>query len=274
VIRRTLSTFALWALVLSLAWWGGAPALAAFVAVVGLLTQWEFYVLARRGGIDVLESSGMLSGVLVLFGPFFLPSRLPDTVPLALGVVFCALEVLRRAPPTRVPVLLWTLAGLVYAAFMLHFPVRLLAGPELPGAMAIACFVWTVGVAKFCDVGALLGGMAFGRRAMAPQISPKKTWEGAAAGVVTSVAVGVGSVALAREYFPDWFTPVVAGLLAAPLAVLAIVGDLIESVFKRHAGAKDAGGAIPGIGGVFDMTDSLILVAPVAYACFVLGSAP
>jgi phosphatidate cytidylyltransferase len=138
-----------------------------------------------------------------------------------------------------------------------------------PGSdMGLALCLWLVAVAKFCDVGALLTGMAIGRHKLAPHISPKKTWEGAAGGVLTAAAVGAGIAALLPDYLPASFAPAVAALVAVPLAVVTIVSDLIESAMKRRADLKDAGKLIPGIGGAFDLTDSLILTAPVAYVIF------
>jgi phosphatidate cytidylyltransferase len=105
---------------------------------------------------------------------------------------------------------------------------------------------------------------------MAPGISPKKTWEGAIGGVVISAGVGALLAHLLARFYPAGFTPVFAALVAVPIAVLAIVSDLVESVIKRRADTKDAGAAIPGIGGMFDLSDSLILTAPVGYIAFAL----
>jgi phosphatidate cytidylyltransferase len=112
--------------------------------------------------------------------------------------------------------------------------------------------------------------MAFGRHKMAPQISPKKTWEGAVGGVLVAMGVGALVAWLGRNELPPHLTPLVAAFLAAPVALVAIVSDLIESIMKRHAVIKDSGGTIPGIGGIFDLTDSLILTAPLGYFLFAL----
>jgi phosphatidate cytidylyltransferase len=112
--------------------------------------------------------------------------------------------------------------------------------------------------------------MAFGRTKMAPVISPKKTWEGAIGGLIISSLVGAGIAYGARNYLPLGFTPLKAALVALPLAVLAIVADLVESIIKRRATIKDSGATIPGIGGMFDVTDSLILTAPASYFVFSL----
>lgn len=79
------------------------------------------------------------------------------------------------------------------------------------------------------------------------------------------MAVGALIAWLARGIFPAHMTPLVAGLMAAPIAVLGIVADLVESVIKRRANIKDSGAIIPGMGGFFDISDSLILTAPLGY---------
>jgi len=132
-------------------------------------------------------------------------------------------------------------------------------------------FVWLVAVSKFCDVGALVAGLAFGKHKMSPQISPKKTWEGAVGGVVVSMAIGAFVAWIGRAYLPSSMSPFAAALMAVPIALAGIVSDLVESVIKRRAAIKDSGGVIPGIGGVFDLSDTLILTAPLGYFLFGLA---
>ncbi len=115
---------------------------------------------------------------------------------------------------------------------------------------------------------------------MAPNISPKKTWEGAISGLVVSAGVGALLVRLGNlerfghPYFPDNFTPLRAALMTVPIAIASIISDLVESIIKRRAEVKDTGHLIPGIGGAFDLTDSLILAAPVGYLLFYFCLAP
>jgi phosphatidate cytidylyltransferase len=157
--------------------------------------------------------------------------------------------------------------GVLYIPFMLQFLVAILMRDGDSGNNLALC-LWVVAVSKFCDVGALLTGLAIGRHKMAPTISPKKTWEGAVGGVLVSSGVGAAIAFLAAGRFPAGLTPPVAAIIAVPLAITTIVSDLIESAVKRRADTKDTGALIPGIGGAFDLTDSLILTAPVAYFIF------
>jgi phosphatidate cytidylyltransferase len=105
---------------------------------------------------------------------------------------------------------------------------------------------------------------------MAPVISPKKTWEGAIGGILASMAIAAGLAVWARghDFFPPHMTPLRCALAAIPIALLGIVGDLVESIIKRRANMKDSGTMLPGQGGFFDMSDSLLLVAPVGYLFF------
>lgn len=125
--------------------------------------------------------------------------------------------------------------------------------------------VWIIAVAKFTDVGALLTGTWLGRHRLAPLLSPKKTWEGLAGGLLFAMIVSVSIVALSRNHLPPALTPIRAAWMAIPIASASVIADLLESAIKREASVKDSGRIIPGIGGVFDLTDSLLLAFPVGY---------
>lgn len=148
---------------------------------------------------------------------------------------------------------------------MLFFIVRIMWLDPTNGIPGLMLVVWLLGTAKFCDVGALLVGSMIGKHKLAPSMSPGKTWEGAVGGVVVACAFSAGLVALLRDYFPANFTPYDAFFAAILPAIVSIPSDLIESVLKRMAGFKDSGKTIPGIGGAFDLLDSLVLAAPVGY---------
>ena len=120
-------------------------------------------------------------------------------------------------------------------------------------------------VGKFCDVGGLLVGSWLGKHKFAPKISPAKTWEGFIGGIATSAILGYMAVHFLPDFFPAAFKPWIAAACAIPIAAMAALSDLIESVIKRQAEVKDSGKSIPGIGGAFDLVDSLLLSAPVAF---------
>jgi phosphatidate cytidylyltransferase len=272
VRKRILSTFLLWTIVLVSIGVFKSTGGIWLLTLIAVLTLREFYGLVRRLGLEPFDRVGMLFGGLLTLAPAYAePYGVGPAELLAVAVIVFGLRILgERQAHARVEALAWTLFGLVYVPFMLHFLVRvmLIVAPHEHTGLVLC--VWLIAVSKFCDVGALLAGMAFGRHKMAPVISPKKTWEGAAGGLLVSALIGAGIAYGWSAYLPASFTPLVAALVALPVAALAIVSDLIESIIKRRADAKDAGQTIPGIGGVFDLSDSLILTAPVGYIAFML----
>lgn len=271
--KRIFSTILLWTLIGVSLWFFRTNGALVLVTLISVLTLREFYQLMHGSGYDPFDKFGMFFGGIITLGPWLQANySWPSHVILPLAVVVFAVRLLgERTPETRVESLASTLFGLVYVAFMLQFLVAIIT--PLPGdtisadARLLLC-LWLIAVTKFCDMGALLSGMAIGRRKMSPTISPKKTWEGAAGGVLFSMGIGAVIAWLARGIFPPHLTPLVAAMLAIPIAILGIVADLVESVLKRRANMKDSGATVPGIGGMFDLTDSIILVAPVGYFFF------
>ena len=106
------------------------------------------------------------------------------------------------------------------------------------------------------DVGAYFGGRKFGRHKLAPAVSPGKTWEGVAGGMVAAILMAAAGIFWLK------LTPLPFFALSALVVVASIVGDLTESMFKRHAGLKDSGSLLPGHGGVLDRVDSVTAAAP------------
>jgi phosphatidate cytidylyltransferase len=242
--------------------------------VLSLGSQYEFYGLLEKMGRRPFKKFGVVLGTVMIIVPYYanlFTDRHVGSVQsaiIAVTIVACCLRILKeRKIDERIESLSSTLLGLIYIPFMLSFLVRMIELPAEP-AKGLMLVVWLIVTAKFTDVGALLFGKAFGRHPMSPNTSPKKTWEGAIGGCFVSVALGFALTYFARDYFPMFFTPLWGTLLALPIAVIAIISDLVESMLKRMAEEKDSGSFIPGIGGAFDLTDSLILSAPTGYLLF------
>ena len=117
--------------------------------------------------------------------------------------------------------------------------------------------IWLLAAAAAADTGAYFAGRRFGRRKLAPHVSPGKTLEGAVGGAFAIVAWGVCGALLFDGDVSQWV------LIAAVLFVAAVTGDLFESALKRTRGVKDSGGILPGHGGLLDRIDSVVAVAPV-----------
>jgi phosphatidate cytidylyltransferase len=269
VAKRTFSTVILWSLVLVCLRYFGATGGVWLITAVSVLTLHEFYAMVERMGFRPFRGLGLILGAAITLAPRYFEPALSATDLLALGVIAAAVRLLgERAPPERVETLAGTILGLVYVPFMLQFLVRivLIAGPHPHTGLVLG--LWLIVVTKFCDTGALLTGLAIGRHQLAPGISPKKSWEGVAGGMLLAVAVGAALAWGCRAWLPVSFTPLFAAVLAVPLAAAGIIADLIESVLKRRADIKDASHTIPGIGGVFDLSDSLILAAPIGWMVF------
>ena len=142
------------------------------------------------------------------------------------------------------------------------------SGTGIPGQYPFAGLLYIVLIfvgAWITDAGAYFMGVLFGRHKMAPNISPKKTWEGAAGGLVFcvvlfTVAAYVYEVLVLKEF--GSINYVAVAIVAIPVAVISMLGDLFTSTVKRSCGVKDFGNLMPGHGGVLDRFDSILLVAP------------
>lgn len=133
-------------------------------------------------------------------------------------------------------------------------------GPLL--VMYLLSLIWVA------DSGAYFGGRAWGKHKLAPAVSPGKTWEGVASGAALSLAYAVGAAQVLALPGNQWPLFVVLSLVTVLFSVL---GDLTESMFKRHAGMKDSGTLLPGHGGVLDRIDSVTAAAPVFVVGYWLG---
>ncbi|HET9702234.1 MAG TPA: phosphatidate cytidylyltransferase [Burkholderiales bacterium] len=133
------------------------------------------------------------------------------------------------------------------------FQLRLLGAPLLLGFMAV---IW------ISDTAAFFAGRRFGRRKLAPAVSPGKTWEGVAGAALAVCAYGIAWGALGLGRGGGGLAAFLVLLLA--LAALGILGDLLESLLKRQAGLKDSGRILPGHGGILDRIDALTAALPVA----------
>jgi len=276
---RALSTITLWAVVGAIIWIGSlfsASQIFAFCILAALtaVAQWEFYKLSESCNEQPNKAQGIIIGLIYLFFVFFFsPDDYRNSIfPIAPATVIgIHLLSLLRNPFDR-PVLLRkmpTFYGFLYIPFMLSFLAfiaKLNIGTGLTQkSIGLACVVWVVVATKFTDVGGLVIGTLFGKHKIAPSISPAKSWEGCAGGLVFSAAASaLFAWAVSAAGF-EFMSPLRSAILALPIAIVSIPSDLVESVFKRQSTSKDSGHTIPGIGGALDLIDSLILTAPLGF---------
>ncbi len=247
----------------------------AMAAIV--IALYEFWFLCRRVGArpDVVVGYATVAALFVVFF-FNWIELLYLIVPLFIVAALVA-EMLRGAPFDKMALSVGsTVLGVFYIAFLGSHLIGVRTGftnlfgdPDtyLVGDAYLSHTLSTHMLSFFflvlmgSDTGAYYTGRAFGRHKLAPSVSPGKTWEGAAGGMVASLVMA----ALAHYlFFPELALPVALGL-AALMNVLGVVGDLTESAFKRGANAKDAAQILPGHGGLFDRLDSLLFNAPLLY---------
>jgi phosphatidate cytidylyltransferase len=224
------------------------------VFVLGCVCMHELYGIYERVHPVRLAGFVSLAGLLAaaLYGSPSHPSQVLLAASAALPVLF-ALTLL--APHPSVAGLTLTLLGIYWIGFGLAHAVLL---RDLPHGEGI---VIDVLVGTFLgDTGAYLGGRLFGKRPLAPSISPNKTIEGLLIGMAFTVA----SVWFAGRY-QDWLPGSHALVLGLGVAAFAPIGDLFESFVKRQAGAKDTGALLGAHGGMLDRLDAVLFTAVVAY---------
>jgi len=149
----------------------------------------------------------------------------------------------------------------MYVPWLLNFIQKINFFPKVEGHYYLLYFVL---VTKFSDMGAYSIGSLIGRHKMIPRISPGKTWEGFGGAILVSTGASLAFAHVFRDKLAgmNWIHATILGVV---LSVCAVVGDLIESLFKREAGVKDSGRFFPGIGGILDLLDSLLFNAPIMY---------
>ncbi|MGC6424871.1 MAG: phosphatidate cytidylyltransferase [Lentimonas sp.] len=245
------------------------------VTLLAFITQFELYQLFEKMGLKPMKQLGLACGVVITFGSYYLGGLDAGYDLFLLCFLFLTLTIIRKdLQAGRLSSFMPTLFGLIYVPFLMHFLIKIVKMSELSAGFTgtgigtgLFLTVWIVAVAKCADVGGLLVGMKIGKTPLSV-ISPKKTYEGAVGGIVFSILIGLILLAVFNKYAPENFHWWLSALIAIPISIASIASDLVESAFKRQAGVKDSGNLIPGIGGIFDLTDSLILTAPLGYLLF------
>jgi phosphatidate cytidylyltransferase len=263
---------ALWAIPLVLAAiWFNTPIpwfviLAGVVAVIGV---YEFYRITGVAKSLSLTIFGVIFAALFIVRAYY-PDTIELSILLAAGVGL-SLAVLIFLPKEEGLYARWAymVGGALYVGFLLSF----LAATRLePGTATFPNagrdFVYLTLLATFgSDTAAYFVGRAIGRHKMAPSISPGKTWEGAAAGVIGGMLVAwLFTLPTPLQVPLNWWQAILLGLL---VSAFGQVGDLAESLLKRNCGVKDSGALMPGHGGILDRLDSVLFAGVVVYLWYI-----
>jgi len=285
-ITRVLTALVLMPVAIAIVLFTPTWAVAVAVAVLTVLALWEYFALGDAIGHRAYRLWTIFCALLVIYvqwnatpnvGQFvsdilFGSNRFPrNETPhsfLVLFIFVLGLTVLtlftRRPLVESLPSAGISSSALLLVAFPLSFAVRLhgipFSGPKL--------LLFALAITWAADTLAYFAGRAFGKRPLAPHISPGKTWEGSVAGLAGSLLIAYA--------FHFWLAVPLRHLLA--MAVLGNIagqmGDLLESACKRSAGVKDSGGLLPGHGGILDRIDAIILCIPVTWFYLVLINPP
>lgn len=284
LLRRLVSFIFLWGIVITALFF--APKHVSdytFLVFMLLLAGFglkEFYGLVAKREIRCFNFWGTIGGLLLTAGTFFhfqgflgltdSPSRVNDfeTGFLILFVLgLCLRQFFSRSSTAGILAISTTLFGLMYVPWLLNFIQKInffhFADPLAKDAGKFYVLYFIV-VTKFSDTGAYAVGSLIGRHKMIPRISPGKTWEGFGGAIVVATLASLLFAKLAGPKLAG-MTSLHAVILGIILSLAAVVGDLIESIFKREAGVKDSGKSLPGIGGILDLLDSLLFNAPIMY---------
>jgi phosphatidate cytidylyltransferase len=259
-LGRRLATAAVGIPLLALAlFWGPPIVIVAVAGAAAALGLWEFYALLSARGVVPLRITGFVLG-LAFFLQTVRPALVPPAiVPIAAVLLLCAMLTRGGDIPGSVSSAAGTLLGAAWLGGLGGTLAALRQAPYELGGAWIEMLLLTIVMTG--DSAALFVGSAIGRHKMAPRISPGKTWEGLAGGLVGGVLGALVVRQVALRWLP-WGHAVVLALL---VALAGVAGDLAESLFKRWAGVKDSGTLFPGHGGMLDRLDSLLLGAPVLY---------
>jgi len=245
--------------VVGIVYYGSPLLFLVFVAAAVLVAVYEYFTMIDRTGVKGFPIPGMALSVLLLLS-FYFDGRFFLEWGVVAGVSLFATWFIRE---TNVKIAInqiaYTLFGVLYVAGFGGYYLLIRSfehGERL--ILFLFLIVW------LGDIAAYYWGKNFGKNPLALTISPKKTVEGAVAGIIGSLMAGV----VAQVWFLDQIAMAHCLLVALVCGIIGQFGDLAESLLKRQVGVKDSGDLIPGHGGVLDRIDSLLFAGPVFYCYF------
>ena len=282
LVRRLFTAAILIPLVLWVIFEGGLAYLGV-VALFSLIAQREFYGLIEDKGARPLVLPGLAFGLAVILVAYW-GNEYHATLFLTASLFVMMFAQVRKAEITEaLGSISGTFFGVFYVAWLLshavvlrffhraatsHYDASSVESLGIAPESGIFFMIYVLAVVIGCDAGAYFAGRAYGRRKLAPAISPNKSVEGAIGGVLFGMLCGLVAMLIFDLTWPDlsygfkWHMALSFGLV---LSLVGIMGDLVESLLKRDADVKDAGSLLPGMGGVLDRIDAPLLAIPIMY---------
>lgn len=247
--------------------WAGGVWFATFAALLVLVAQGELFGVLVKHHYRPAALIGLVAGALMMIGAYWRGESATPAM-FALGVIAAFLWYMTVPIEHRTNVVRDLGLTVLNMAWIPLLGGYLIATLKLPDGTSLV--LWVILLTFLFDTAAFLIGSVSGggwiQRPLAPNISPKKSWEGIIGGALATVIASVAFVSSFVQPFQD--KKLDALLLGLVIAIAATFGDLAESVLKRDIGVKDMGTLLPGHGGVLDRIDSLLFVAPAAFLLF------
>lgn len=248
-------------------------AIAVIFTGIVILAQWEFYHMTAQKGmsaqwISYLATPCYIGATFISF--FYSQWNIIPNIVLGLLIFALFLEHFfkKNSPISSIAA---SIMGIMYVVVPLNFLFKITFIPYNTVLGGQWWVTYLLLVTKGGDIGAYFFGKALGKHYLAPTISPKKTYEGLAGGILFSVAISFAMIYWTPHASTMFNIPwIYAVVLGVALAVIGLLGDLSESIIKRDAHVKDSN-KFKGLGGVLDMFDSLIFAAPTFYLFLLLG---
>jgi phosphatidate cytidylyltransferase len=244
-------------LILACVYFGGIPFLLLILGLA-LIAVNEFYnLMMKKGFFPAYYVGNLITVFFIVFAYYALKRNWEPAhsaiLTLAAAIALISGVFLKREKDTIVDIAV-TILGMIYVGWFMSYLFFIRNLTEHGGYLFFLLFtVWAM------DVAAYFSGRVVGRTPLLPSVSPKKTWEGAVAGFL--VCLGAAAIFSQTAQLEIWH----ALILGALIGVFGQISDLIESLIKRDAGAKDSSDILPGHGGVLDRIDSFVLTAPLMY---------
>jgi phosphatidate cytidylyltransferase len=220
--------------------------------IVSLVATNEFYSMYKVYGL--LRLFGLLGGIAFLFTAYYYEYLLPDVFLSFIVIILCLRLLTKKTPISALSEVSPTIIGLYYISGLLTFHI-FIRRIGVEWIILLYASVW------IADSFAYYIGKGFGKRKLYLEVSPNKTIAGAVGSFIGSII----SVLLIKSLLISTLSIKTCLIIGIVIGLTSIIGDLIESMFKRDAGVKDSGFIIPGHGGILDKIDGILTSAPVLY---------